>query len=67
METIEEKLQKLPPDLKEQAMDFIEFLISKSKRQSRKTPTLEWIGGLEEYKEKYTALELQKKALEWRK
>ena len=32
----------------------------------KKKPKLDWIGGLEEYRDQYTALELQKKALEWR-
>jgi len=26
---------------------------------------LDWAGGLKEYKDKYTSLELQKKILEW--
>jgi len=66
METIEEKIQDIPPDLKEQGLDFIEFLLGKRKNRRNKIPKLEWIGGLKEFKEKYTALELQKKALEWR-
>lgn len=32
----------------------------------KKKPKLGWVGGLEEYRDRYTALELEKKALEWR-
>jgi len=66
MESIASKIQNLPPDLQDQANDFIEFLINKKKRKIRKTPKLDWIGGLRQFKNQYTALELQKKALEWR-
>jgi len=37
------------------------------KQNIRKKPKLNWIGGLREYHDKYTSLELQEKALEWRK
>lgn len=67
MESILEKIQNLPPDLQDQANDFIEFLIAKKQRKIRKSPKLDWIGGLKQFKNQYTALELQKKALEWRK
>lgn len=32
----------------------------------KKKPKLDWIGGLEEYGNQFTALELQKKVLDWR-
>ncbi|MDW7679799.1 MAG: DUF2281 domain-containing protein [bacterium] len=67
MEKIEEKLQNLPPDLKQEAMDFIEFLIQKKMTRQKKAPTLDWIGGLKEFKNQYKSIELQKKALEWRR
>jgi len=64
--TIEEKLKQLPPYLYEEVIDFIDFLIVKKVSKLKKRPKLDWIGGLREYREQYTALELQKKALEWR-
>jgi hypothetical protein len=67
MESIAQKIQNLPPDLQDQANDFIEFLINKKKRKARKTPKLDWVGGLRQFKNQYSALELQKKALDWRK
>lgn len=66
MESIVKRIQNLPPDLQDQANDFIEFLINKKKKKIRKTPKLDWIGGLRQFKNQYTAMELQKKALDWR-
>ena len=34
--------------------------------QRKKKPKLDWIGGLKEYRDQYTALELQKEALDRR-
>ena len=34
--------------------------------QQKKKPKLNWAGGLKEYRDQYTALELQKEALNWR-
>ena len=63
---IEEKLKQLPPYLYEEVIDFIDFLIAKKVSKTQKIPKLDWVGGLKEYRDQYTALELQKKALEWR-
>ena len=32
----------------------------------KKKPKLDWFGGLKEYRDQYTAVELQKKTLDWR-
>ena len=32
----------------------------------KKKPRFSWIGGLAEFRDQYTALELQKKAFDWR-
>lgn len=66
METIEKKFNQLSTELKKEVMDFIDFLLEKRKRRKTRKPKLGWIGGLKEYRDKYTSLELQKKALEWR-
>lgn len=66
MENIDHKLKQLPQNLQNEVVDFIDFLLSKKVRKKHKKPHLEWIGGLKEYRDKFTALELQKKASEWR-
>ena len=66
METIETKLKQLPQNLQKEVEDFIDLLMAKRISKRKKTPKLDWIGGLKEYRNQYTALELQKKASEWR-
>ncbi len=61
-----EKLKKLPPEYHKEVIDFIDSLLTKKVVTPKKKPKLDWIGGLEEYRDQYTALELQKKTLEWR-
>jgi len=65
MKPLEEIIKELPPDIQQEVLDFAEFLMSKRKPPKQKRMRLSWIGGLREFRDKYTALELQKKALEW--
>lgn len=66
MENIEEMVKKLPPDLKREVEDFVNFLIEKKVRRQGRKLRQDWAGALKDYRDKYTSLELQKKALEWR-
>jgi hypothetical protein len=66
MENLEKLIQGLPPDLKQEVEDFIQFLLSKRTQKAGKKLRQDWGGGLKEYRLQYNALELQKKALEWR-
>jgi hypothetical protein len=63
---IVEKIRELPPELQEEVIHFIDFLRTKKSSKRKKQPNLEWIGGLKAYRDQYTALELQKKASDWR-
>jgi len=63
---IVEKFKQLSPELQEEAIHFIDFLLTQKGKKRKKKPTLEWMGGLKAYRDRYTALELQKKALDWR-
>jgi hypothetical protein len=65
MEPLESMIKRLPPDLQQEAIDFIQFLIEKHVPKKRKYLKLDWAGALSEYNDKYTSLNLQKKALEW--
>lgn len=65
MESIEELMEKLPPDLQEEVRDFARFLVEKRAKPKRKKLRLTWAGGLREFRDQYTSLELQKKSLEW--
>lgn len=46
-------------------MDFVQFLIEKRMSKKKIYLKLDWAGGLSEYRDKFTSLDLQKKALEW--
>ncbi len=72
METhvIKSKLDELPEDLKKEVFDYIEFLLQKYEKYKTRTKKgkfkFDWEGGLSDLKEKYTSVELQHKAMEWR-
>ena len=63
---IAEMVRDLPPELQREVEDFVQFLIEKRARKAGKKLRQDWAGALREYRDQYTALELQKKALEWR-
>ena len=66
MESLDEKIARLPKHLQQQVIDFVDFLLHRTKKRETAKLTLAWAGGLREYRDKYTSLELQHKALEWR-
>lgn len=66
MKTIDRILKDLPPDLQQEVEDFAAFILERSKRGRGKRLRQDWAGGLRKYRDQYTSLELQKKALEWR-
>jgi len=65
MPTLKELIEQLPPDLQEEVRDFVEFLLERKVRKTKRKLRLDWAGGLKEYRNKYTSLELQRKVLEW--
>ena len=44
----------------------ISYRIIRQDPRLKKKPKFDWIGGLEDLRNQYTSVELQKKALEWR-
>ena len=65
METIEELMAQLSPDLQQEVRDFAQFLVKRGGRPERKKLRLSWAGGLWEFRDQYTSLDLQKKSLDW--
>ena len=59
------KFNQLPPDLQEKAIKYIDSLLTQKELRRNKKPKLNWVGGLKEYRDKYTALELQKEVIDW--
>ncbi len=66
MGTIEQMIKELPAELQREVLDFVEFLTEKRARKKGRRLRQDWAGALREYRDQYTSLELQKKALEWR-
>jgi hypothetical protein len=62
---IEEIIQRLPPDLKQEVYDFALFLLEKRAQPKQRRLKMKWAGGLREFRDQYTSLELQKKAMQW--
>ena len=63
---IVEKFDQLPPDLQEKAIKYIDSLLTQERLRRKRKLKLDWVGGLKEYRDQYTALELQKAAADWR-
>jgi len=58
------KIRELPPDLQQEVGDFIEYLVAKRGQQAKLR--LDWAGGLREFRDRFTSVELQHRALDWR-
>lgn len=65
MSTLRELLEQLPPDLQEEAKDFMEFLLQKRGTKEKGELKLRWRGVLRDLRDQYTSVELQHKVLEW--
>ena len=66
MSEIEEMAKNLPPDLRIQVIDFMQFLLERKMPKRGVVLRQDWAGALRDVKNEYTSLDLQKKALEWR-
>ena len=63
---LEKKFIRLSPNLQKEGMDFIDFLLQREEKRRKRKPKLDWIGGLKDFRDKYTSLELQHKISDWR-
>lgn len=66
---VEMKIEKLPEYIIPKVIDYIEFLLSKYGRENYDNSKFkfDWEGGLSKLKDDDTSVELQHKALDWRK
>ena len=65
MPTLKELVEQLPPDLQEEAKDFVEFLLQKRGTKEKGELKLRWRGALRELRDQYTSVDLQHEALKW--
>ncbi len=65
---IELRMRGLPEGLKREVLDYMEFLLKKYQIKEIKATrfNFNWEGGLSDLRNKFTSIELQHKALEWR-
>jgi hypothetical protein len=62
---IDQIIQVLPLEIRQQVRDFIEFLLEKRVQKPRAKLGLDWRGALSEWKGQFSSVELQHKALDW--
>ncbi len=67
IQAIEKKISELPPSAFGELELFIDSLLNRRKKRPSGKLKQDWAGALKELKGEFTSLELQKKALEWRK
>ena len=65
-ETVHRMIDDLPPDLRSEAIHYIEELAKRKKKPLKKKFRLVWAGGLSHLKKSTTSVELQHAAREWR-
>lgn len=63
---IQKRIKDLPPHLVDELESYLSHLMSDKGRANGKFKQ-NWASGLKDYAKKYSAVELQKKSLEWRK
>jgi hypothetical protein len=64
--SVEEKIRMLPPDLREEAIHYVNELVKRSKKGKPATFRCAAEGTLAELGKRYSSIELQHKAMEWR-
>ena len=65
MTGLEELIKELPPELHQEAEDYISFLIEKRAKKPKGDLKLDWIGALEDMSDQYSSVEMQHKILDW--
>jgi hypothetical protein len=66
MKTLEEMIRDLPPDAQRQVAELVRQLAESPKPAPKRKLDQRWAGALRKYRDQYTSLQLQRKALEWR-
>ncbi len=64
--SLQELVQELPPDMRAEVRDFVEFLLARRIRRDKRVLSQVWAGALRDYRERYTSGELQHQATAWR-
>lgn len=62
---LDELLKELPQESQAEVREFVESLLKRNAKAGGKLHQ-SWAGALSDFRDEYTSLELQKKALDWR-
>ena len=63
---LEELIQELPPILRAEVRDFVEFLLTKRNQTGQRQLRQDWAEALKDDHQQYTSVDLRHRALEWR-
>jgi len=66
MKNTAERIKELPPEIRREVEDFVDFLMKKRVKKTRGKPRFNWAGALKDLRDQYTSVELQHKISEWR-
>ena len=66
MQPLKQLIDQLPPELQQEVQDFVEFLLERRAKKTKKKPKFDWAGALKDLRDRYTSVELQHKITEWR-
>lgn len=61
---LSELVKKVPQELEQEVADFVLFLLEKRVPKSQPLK-LDWKGGLREFRDEFTSVDLQHKAMDW--
>jgi hypothetical protein len=61
-----DRIKEMPPDIQQEIEDFADFILKKRNPVTESILRQEWAGALSDFKDRFSSLELQEKALEWR-
>ena len=65
LKTLEELLKKMPATAQAEVIHFAEFLSRKRQPKTTRRLRQNWAGALSEYRDQYTSVELQERALDF--
>ncbi len=67
MKNLKEKIDALTPDERKKVEHLVTKLLNENGDQNTGSLNQTWAGALKEFREQYTAEELQEKAMDWRR
>lgn len=67
LKELKSKIEHLPPGAIGDLGTYVDFLVQVNKPSNGGKLKQKWAGGLKGLRKTYTSIELQKKAMEWRK